>query len=96
MNNSRQKHVAIKKGHSVFSRHPIYGAYVRTTASGRGYAHTYTRMPAFPCPYVHSFKHTSTSLYGIARTAGRGAREGDATTRCLKGGGGEPRVGKIS
>jgi len=25
-------------------------------------------MRAFPCRYVHSFKHTSTSLYAVART----------------------------
>lgn len=52
--------------------HPVYGvrAYVWLEA---------THMRAFPCPYVHSFKHTSTSLYAAAR-------RGDTRQRVVGGG----------
>lgn len=47
--------------------HPVYGTYVRTYADVWLGA---THMRAFPCPYVHSFKHTSTSLYRRGREKG--------------------------
>lgn len=74
----------------VFPRHPVNGAHtcVRRRA---GRPRTCVRSP---CPYVHSFKHTSTSLY-VARSERAAVKEGGTRQRG-KEGGASRRDGKIS
>lgn len=69
----------------VFPRHPVNGAHtcVRRRA---GRPRTCVRSP---CPYVHSFKHTSTSLY-VARSE-RAASEGRGNTTARKRRGSESK-----
>jgi len=80
--------------------HPVYRVYVRTYAVWSGATH----MRAFPCRYVHSFKHTSTSLYAVAedvrrrgdRTVGRRTGRGREENRERERERERERVGEIS